>query len=47
MEQEAVFMGDRSQASRLPKEAALPDDVTRVDVIAVGRTRIIAPAGQV
>lgn len=31
---------------RLPKAAALPDDVKRVDVIAIGRTRIITPAGE-
>ncbi|ANI80243.1 Antitoxin VapB (plasmid) [Sphingobium sp. EP60837] len=31
---------------RLPKAAALPDDVKRVDVIALGRTRIITPAGE-
>ena len=46
MEQGAVFKSNRSQAVRLPKAAALPDDVKRVDVVAVGRTRIIAPAGE-
>lgn len=46
MEQGAVFKSNRSQAIRLPKAAALPDDVKRVDVVAVGRTRIIAPAGE-
>ena len=46
MEQRAVFKSNRSQAIRLPKAAALPDDVKRVDVVAVGRTRIIAPAGE-
>ena len=30
----------------MPKAAALPDDVKRVDVIAIGRTRIITPAGE-
>jgi antitoxin VapB len=30
----------------LPKAVALPDDVKRVDVIALGRTRIITPAGE-
>ena len=46
MEQGAIFKSNRSQAIRLPKAAALPEDVKRVDVITIGRTRIIAPAGQ-
>jgi antitoxin VapB len=46
MEQGAVFKSNRSQAIRLPKAVALPDSVQRVDVVALGRTRIIAPAGE-
>lgn len=46
MEQGAVFLSNRSQAVRLPKSVALPAGVSRVDVVAVGRTRIIAPAGE-
>ncbi len=46
MEQVAVFQSNRSQAIGLPKAVALPDDVKRVDIIAVGRTRTIAPAGE-
>ena len=46
MEQGSVFLSNRSQAVRLPKAAALPDDVKRVDIIAVGRARIITPAGE-
>ncbi|HDS1818257.1 TPA: antitoxin [Pseudomonas putida] len=46
MEQGAVFKSNRSQAIRLPKSVALPDDITRVDIVAVGRTRIITPAGE-
>lgn len=46
MEQGAVFQSNRSQAIRLPKAVALPDDVKRVDIVALGRTRIIAPAGE-
>ncbi|SPW34544.1 Antitoxin VapB [Edwardsiella tarda] len=41
-----VFLSNRSQAVRLPKAVALPGDVKRVDVVAVGRTRIITPAGE-
>lgn len=46
MEQGSVFLSNRSQAVRLPKAAALPDDVKRVDVVAIGRTRILTPAGE-
>lgn len=46
MEQGSVFQSNRSQAVRLPKAVALPDDVKRVDVIAIGRTRIITPVGE-
>jgi antitoxin VapB len=46
VEQGSVFQSNRSQAVRLPKAVALPDDVKRVDVIVVGRTRIITPAGE-
>ena len=45
MEKAAVFKSNKSQAVRLPKSVALPDDVKRVDVVAVGRTRIITPEG--
>ncbi len=46
MDQGAVFQSNRSQAIRLPKAVALPDDVKRVDVVAIGRARIITPAGE-
>lgn len=46
MERASVFKSNRSQAVRLPKAVALPDSVTRVDVIALGQTRLIVPAGQ-
>ncbi|WP_296268850.1 type II toxin-antitoxin system VapB family antitoxin [Pseudomonas sp. UBA6562] len=46
MEQGSVFLSNRSQAIRLPKAVALPDDVKRVDIVAIGRTRIITPAGE-
>ena len=45
-EQGAVFLSNRSQAIRLPKAVALPDDVKPVDIVAVGRARIITPAGE-
>jgi antitoxin VapB len=40
-----VFLSNRSQAVRLPKPVALPATVKEVDIIAVGDTRIITPAG--
>ena len=46
MEQASVFKTNKSQAVRLPKPVALPDSVTRVDVIALGRARLIVPAGE-
>lgn len=47
MEQTTIFKSNRSQAVRLPKAVALPDDVKRVDIVAIGRTRIITPAGEI
>lgn len=41
-----VFKSNKLQAVRLPKAVALPDNVKSVDVVAVGNTRIISPAGQ-
>ncbi|MBP3865006.1 MAG: antitoxin [Pseudomonas sp.] len=46
MEQGAIFLSNRSQAVCLPKAAALPDDVKRVDIVSVGRARIITPVGE-
>lgn len=41
----SVFRSNKSQAVRLPKPVALPDGVKRVDIVAVGTTRIITPEG--
>ena len=41
-----LFKSNRSQAVNLPKAVELPESVTRVDIIAVGRTRLITPAGE-
>lgn len=46
MKQTTVFKSNRSQAVRLPKEVALPEDVKQVDIVALGRTRIISPSGE-
>ncbi|WP_068088999.1 type II toxin-antitoxin system VapB family antitoxin [Polycladidibacter stylochi] len=42
----AIFKSNRSQAVRLPKAAALPDTVKRVEIVAIGNTRIITPVGE-
>ncbi len=46
MDQGRVFKSNRSQAVRLPKSVAFPDDVERVDVIVLGSARLLAPAGE-
>lgn len=46
MEKGSVFQSNRSQAVRLPKAVAFPDDVKRVDVVVIGRARLITPAGE-
>ena len=44
--QTTLFKSNKSQAVRLPKGVAMPDSVTRVDIIAVGNARVIVPAGE-
>lgn len=46
MERAGVFMSNRSQAVRLPKAVALPADVKQVDIVSLGRARLIVPAGE-
>ncbi len=41
-----VFKSNKTQAVRLPKPVALPDTIKNVDIVAVGNTRIITPAGE-
>lgn len=42
-----VFKSNRSQAVRLPKDVAFSADVKEVEVIKVGKSRIITPVGTV
>ena len=42
-----LFRTNRSQAVRLPKDVAFPDDVKDVDVLRDGRRRVIVPANAV
>ena len=46
MEQSTVFKSNKSQAIRLPKPVALPESVKKVDIIVLGKARLIAPAGE-
>ena len=40
-----IFKTNRTQAVRLPKAVAFPDDVREVDIIKLGQTRLIVPIG--
>lgn len=46
MQRASVFRSNKSQAVRLPKPVALPDSISKVDIIALGRARLIVPAGE-
>ncbi|WP_122613386.1 type II toxin-antitoxin system VapB family antitoxin [Pseudomonas viridiflava] len=37
---------EQGQAVLLPESLALPDDVRRVDIVAVGRSRVISPVSE-
>ncbi|MDI3438873.1 toxin-antitoxin system antitoxin VapB [Erwinia sp. V90_4] len=41
-----LFLSNRTQAVRLPKSISFPAGVKHVEVIAVGRSRLITPAGE-
>lgn len=46
MERASIFKSNKSQALRLPKPVAYPDTVKQVDIVMLGRARIITPAGE-
>ena len=46
MTRSTVFTSNRSQAVRLPKPVALLQGVRQVEIVKVGRSRLISPAGQ-
>ena len=46
MERTKVFRSNKSQAVRLPKPVALPESVRDVDIIPLGRARLIVPHGE-
>ena len=41
-----VFKTNRSQAVRIPKALAFPENVTDVEIMKVGNSRLIIPAGK-
>ena len=46
MTRSTVFTSNRSQAVRLPKAVAFPADVHQVEIVKVGRSRVISPRGK-
>lgn len=44
MPQAAVFKSNQSQAVRLPKAVAFPEDVKKVEVVVLGQSRLLTPA---
>lgn len=46
MEKGGVFKSNTSQAVRLPRAVALPESVKQVDIVPIGRSRLITPAGE-
>jgi antitoxin VapB len=40
-----VFTSNRSQAVRLPKSVAFPEGVHEVEIIKIGQSRLVSPAG--
>lgn len=41
-----VFKSNQTQAVRLPKAVAFPESIKKVEIVAVGNTRIITPVGE-
>lgn len=46
MTSSTVFISNRTQAVRLPKAVAFPDDVHHVDILKIGQSRVIVPKGR-
>lgn len=44
MTRTTLFLSNRSQAVRLPKDVAFPEGVTAVEIIRDGARRVIVPA---
>lgn len=46
MPRSTVFKSNRSQAVRLPKAVAFPEDVHQVEIVKLGQARLITPVGR-
>lgn len=46
MTSSTVFISNRSQAVRLPKPVAFPENVHQVDILKIGHARVIVPQGK-
>lgn len=46
MTRSTVFKSNRSQAVRLPKPVAFPEGVHQVEIVKLGRSRLISPVGK-
>ena len=46
MERAGVFKSNQSQAVRLPRAVSLPPSVKQIDIVVLGRSRLIAPTGE-
>ena len=46
MTSSTIFTSNRSQTVRLPKAVAFPQGVHQVDILKIGRSRVIVPQGQ-
>jgi antitoxin VapB len=46
MTRSTVFTSNRSQAVRLPKVVAFPEDVHQVEIVKIGYSRVITPVGR-
>lgn len=46
MERTGGFKNNQSQAVRLSKAVAFPESVKQVDIVTLGRFRLITPAGE-
>ncbi len=46
MEKASIFKSNKSQAVRLPKRVAFPDSVKKVDIVVLGRSRLLSPEGE-
>ena len=46
MTSSTLFTTNRGQAVRLPKAVAFPESVHEVDILKIGRSRVIVPQGK-